>query len=561
MSPAEPLPPGVRASMGGGKGIEDWKGKGKSAGTTAAGGKPVATGDGKGKGKVSYSGGKPGKPVSEVDTKGCEKGTPFEKGFGSVGMLKGGAQSTPAATGTPAAIPLPSQVVSLEAEQKAMAELEALSEEQFDQEVQKAKGHRLFQKYYDLMLEELGVEPEEWEFAEEEPALDMAGWLQWIRFVETGNAKGCKGKVAEKGSSTSTPAAKGKTKGKVAEKGLGASTPAAKGDTTGKAAWKGSVLSSPKGFGKCKTMPVSKGDGKAETASKGEVQSWPTPPPVVVEPQGEGGAAVENALPAVEPQGEGGRAAALPTPPPVEPQGKGGGAAVQHVMQTPPPGGAAVENAFTPPPELFLNGFRTLTDADLQKPAIEVIDFYESQAKQWVRQVSDTHRAALVRVAASHALFPKFAETKMEHGGKFGDGSEDLAVFEAWLVKMALAEKLRSYDSSAELRPLHPVKRSAPDQSEDMAYQEYWKQFARARHDASPAKSSGCAGTEVGSNATPSPACRELNFEGRSNLMCCCSSFRVGETPDPLPRLDSTHTHMSQMRQAGHLAEVHQHAE
>ena len=180
---------------------------------------------------------------------------------------------------------------------------------------------------------------------------------------------------------------------------------------------------------------------------------------------------------------------------------------------------------------MFLNGFLSLTETDLQKPPAEVIDFYEVKAKQWARGASEDSRSALVHVAARHDLFSKFSQTKMEHGGKFGDGPEDLAAFEAWLVKMALSEKRQFHVS--------PVKKTEPDQPEGEAYQQYWKQFARPR-DTSPAPSSDCAGsTEIGSNVTPSPAACKLTYEGQSvepAFIEC--TFHAGVTPDPVPRLD-----------------------
>ena len=77
---------------------------------------------------------------------------------------------------------------------------------------------------------------------------------------------------------------------------------------------------------------------------------------------------------------------------------------------------------------------------DLQKLPAGVIDFYEVKAKQ---MGSCQSKAVRRWYMWRHVMtcFSKFSQTKMEHGGKFGDGTEDLAVFETWLVKMALSEK------------------------------------------------------------------------------------------------------------------------
>ena len=146
-----------------------------------------------------------------------------------------------------------------------------------------------------------------------------------------------------------------------------------------------------------------------------------------------------------------------------------------------------------------------------------MIGRYEAKARDWSQKASDQSRSELVRAAAKHELFGKFTSgTKMVHGGKFGDGVEDLAVFEAWLVKMAISERLPPFPAAQ----VSPVKKQ-PGQTDEVAYQQYWKQFATGQRGdtpvGSPAGSTAASSEGVQSaQTTPSPpTARELSFEGK----------------------------------------------
>lgn len=162
---------------------------------------------------------------------------------------------------------------------------------------------------------------------------------------------------------------------------------------------------------------------------------------------------------------------------------------------------------------MFLNGFLNLTESDLEKPPVEVIGFYEAKARDWSQKASEQSRSGLLRAAANHELFQKFISgATMAHGGKFGDGVEDLAVFEAWIVKMALAQKVRSPEPVPQTQ-VSPVKK-VPGQADDVAYQQYWKQFARSPGD-SPA-ATDVVRSEAGGTSIVTPSPKELAFEGKA---------------------------------------------
>ena len=195
-----------------GKSVEKGKGKvadapqackGDMKGKSAEKGKVVETpqackGDVKGKsaekGKVAETpqackGDMKGKSA-EKSSKGDMKGKPA--GNGAVETAQNGSESF---CDKAMDHPLPSKIFTIEAETQVTAELSVLSDKAFDEKMRDAKVHPLFQIYRAKMLEDLGLEESDWSFGEEEPFLDMVGWLVWLRFVETGSLAGGAGQI------------------------------------------------------------------------------------------------------------------------------------------------------------------------------------------------------------------------------------------------------------------------------------------------------------------------------------------------------------------------------
>ena len=161
---------------------------------------------------------------------------------------------------------------------------------------------------------------------------------------------------------------------------------------------------------------------------------------------------------------------------------------------------------FTPPPALC-SGYGTLTQQDLTKKPLAVLEEREKKVKSWLRNLDATALKTYVDVCLSHERFKKLQMdlwSSVSPDRKFGDQPMmDVLQFDMWLKKSEISETIASRPVSPPVTMTTPSSCEVEPPANPEAYKEYWSK--RKRQNAG-ALGSTPSRESLASAATPSPA-------------------------------------------------------